>query len=134
MPMERTSRFFLLQWALRVERLMFTKIRTECGAISKFVSEPQTDDWEYFNLNPGIKYELLPREDNQYEVVIVVRVGVDYFVNHTLTSLSSIKRDSTKSQCATPSGGGSLPMRLEISLFHILTNPTFTRSLGGIRT
>ncbi|KAH9474333.1 Adenylate-forming reductase Nps10 [Psilocybe cubensis] len=48
---------------------------TEVGAISKFVSEPQTTDWEYFNLNPGINYELLPREDGLFEAVIVYQKG-----------------------------------------------------------
>ncbi|PPQ68537.1 hypothetical protein CVT25_005459 [Psilocybe cyanescens] len=46
---------------------------TECGYISKFVSEPQSEDWEYFSLNPGINCQLVPRENGSFEPFVVAR-------------------------------------------------------------
>ncbi|KAH9480076.1 Adenylate-forming reductase Nps10 [Psilocybe cubensis] len=48
---------------------------TECGYISKFVSEPQSEDWEYFSLNPGINCQLVPRENGAFEPYIISQKG-----------------------------------------------------------
>lgn len=77
---------------LRADECDVLIYRTECGYISKFVSgkhsvkveslhlsnheilEPQSEDWEYFSLNPGINCRLVPRENGTFEPYVIASI------------------------------------------------------------